>query len=157
MVNVDLTKDEYRIVRLYRKMKKQRNSKKNNNSNGNNFSYSLKNEINRQRKNLKKILSSKNLRNKRNKSYRRIVRTEKENGRFYKVTEEDRGNGLKEISRELLPNNLSDIYSDISESSVSSNYSRREYIKQKNGEGYRVVEEDKGDGKGFVKIFEEVI
>ena len=31
------------------------------------------------------------------------------------------------------------------------------YVKNINGDGYRIVEEDKGDGRGFVKVFQERI
>ena len=49
------------------------------------------------------------------------------------------------------------MFSNLHESSFSSNYGRREYIKKINGVGYRIVEEDKGDGRGFVKVFQERI
>ena len=154
---VRLSEDEYQIIKMYRKMKKQRKQSEYNNRSITKFSNSLKREMRRQKNNLHKILSSKRYRKPHNKSFRRIIRSENNNGRLYKVVEEDRGNGLREVSRELLPNSLSDIYSDMQESSVSSNYARREYVKQKNGEGYRVVEEDKGDGKGFVKVYDGII
>ncbi len=152
-----LTQDEYEIIKMYRRMKEKRRNSNENHNQAANISKSLKREIRRQRNNLKKILSRKNLSKNHNKSFRRIVRTEKENGKYYKVVEEDNGNGIREVSRELLPDNLGSIYSDMHESSMSSNYRRREFIKKINGEGYRVVEEDKGDGKGFVKVFQERI
>ena len=158
---VRLTEDEYQIIKMYRKMKKQRKNSHShsqyNNRSVTRFSNSLKHEIRRQQNNLHKILSSKRYRKPHNKSFRRIVRTEKENGKHYKVVEEDKGKGLREVSRELLPSNLKNMYSDMHESSMSSNYGRREYVKNINGEGYRIVEEDKGDGRGFVKVFQERI
>ena len=160
---VRLTEDEYRIIKMYRRMKKERkkshrkNVNQMNTMNTMNFSNSLQREIRRQNNNLRKILSNKRLGKNYKKSHRRIVRTEKENGKFYKVVEEDHGSGLKEVSRELLPTNLENLYSDMHQSSMSSNYGRREYIKNINGEGYRIVEEDKGDGQGFVKVFQQRI
>jgi hypothetical protein len=156
---VRLTEDEYRIIKMYRRMKKERKShRKNvNTMNTMNFSNSLQREIRRQNNNLRKILSNKRLGRNHKKSVRRIVRTEKENGKFYKVVEEDHGSGLKEVSRELLPTNLENLYSDMHQSSMSSNYRRREYIKNINGEGYKIVEEDKGDGQGFVKVYQQKI
>jgi len=152
---VRLTQDEYQIIKMYRRMKKQKSNR--NTIELRPFSNSLKREMYRQRNNLKKILSSKRLSNKRNKSFRRIVKTEEENGKMYKVVEEDRGKGLREVSREILPTKFGNMFSNMQESSMSSNYGRREYIKKINGEGYRVVEEDRGDGKGFVKVFQERI
>ncbi len=154
---VRLSEDEYQIIKMYRKMKKQRKQSEYNNRSITKFSNSLKREMRRQKNNLHKILSSKRYRKPHNKSFRRIIRSENNNGRLYKVVEEDRGNGLREVSRELLPTKFGNMYSDMHESSMSSNYGRREYVKKINGEGYRIVEEDKGDGRGFVKVFQERI
>lgn len=83
---VRLTEDEYQIIKMYRKMKKQRKHSQSqyNNRSVTRFSNSLKREIRRQQNNLHKILSNKRYRKPHNKSFRRIVRTEKENGKHYK-------------------------------------------------------------------------
>ena len=127
---------------------------------------SLKEEIDRQRKNIKELINFKQmdmkpfdlskLKFKKNKNnfYKKIEKTEKIGSELYKVTYEDKGDGegIVETDRKLLKNNEPQYNSSISSFSNSSSYSKIDKIKNINGKPYKVTYEDKGDGKGLVEI-----
>lgn len=170
MVTLDLSEDEYELIMKLRKFGSAKSSRKKFKF----MSEELRKEFERQRRNMKKIASLKfndndiNFSKSYSKSYRKVVKTETKDGKIYKVTyiDEGDGKGLLEKERKEIgkSNNVNYRFTLMSNSSKynSSNMKSNSYSKivktvTEDGKIYKVTYEDKGDGKGMKKISKEYL
>lgn len=163
MVNLELNKDEYKLIMRLRKAYNRRKKKYNK------FSDGLKKEIERQEKNMRKIASLRfDINSDPQQTYydavessylKRIRKTITEDGKIYEVLLEDVGDGKGLVEKERKEigkaNNINYRFSKMTnESGLSGSYSYSKLVKTevKNGKKYLVTYENKNDGKGLVEV-----
>ena len=170
MVSIDLSEEEFNIIKVLRKMTMKNDNRKLHLSK---FSNGVKKQIERQNRNMRQIYqrmnkslnkyhSSNNQTIK--KSYKKVEKTKIIDGKLYKIILEDigDGNGLIETHRILLGNmnNVklnSRMSLNMNSKEHKSSYRRVEKTETKDGKIYKIILEDNGDGKGLVETDRELL
>lgn len=168
MKSLELSDDEYELIMRLRESRSRVLHK----SKYEKYGSDLQKELERQERNMKKIASLRfntnpqlDYQNAIESSFHRKVRkTITENGKLYEITLEDVGDGrgLVETERKELgkANNINYRFSEMyNQSGVygGQSYSKMIKTETKNGKGYEVTYEDKGDGNGMMEINRKLI